>query len=252
MTSTLGVTYRPAPHYNGPRPLVLPRYAEVTNVPDHSVIGLTPDKTHLSQWMLSVFPTCSVVFVVPDKTSPLTAILTTKEAVARRVDGAVTESAYFDASLLRFHLADPLDRGVRIAEWVQKRCDEKLPPTTVDTIAQIVDAAPVWDSLHELCSARGIVPTSARARFKQAGLPTPSSWFQMAKVLDMLLIMHRFQDVTVHDAALEFGFSDHTGVTHAVRRTFGLSVTEARSRIGWQGFVARWWHANKRATYAPA
>lgn len=89
--------------------------------------------------------------------------------------------------------------------------------------------------------ARGIY-LSRRAlgrRFTTNGLPVPSHWLHMGRVLRAVLRMQK-NDVPLVRIAYDLGYPDAFALSNQMKRLTGVRPSEARSRLGWEWLLEAW------------
>jgi AraC-like DNA-binding protein len=49
---------------------------------------------------------------------------------------------------------------------------------------------------------------------------------------------------------MELGYSDHSALSHQLRRLFGMSASQVRGLLGWEWLLDRWLASNAGAALA--
>lgn len=89
--------------------------------------------------------------------------------------------------------------------------------------------------------ARGVY-LSRRAlgrRFTSCGLPVPSHWLHMGRILRAII---RLQETgtTLAQIAYELGYPDSFALSNQMKRLTGIRPSEARARRGWEWMLEAW------------
>lgn len=89
--------------------------------------------------------------------------------------------------------------------------------------------------------ARGLY-MSRRAlgrRFMKEGLPVPSHWLQLGRILRAALALQK-PDATLMGVAFECGYSDGFSLSNQMKRLTGVRPSDASHRLGWEWLVECW------------
>jgi AraC-like DNA-binding protein len=143
------------------------------------------------------------------------------------------------AGALRAALCEPLDLGDDVLEWLALR-GTPLPPALGHLVGCIFRCAAREPELGPLLRRCGEADRTARARFRRRGLPAPNAWHQAARALAAALRLQRDPGLPLLRAAFELGYTDHSALSHQLRRAFGVRASEARARLGWEWLMDRW------------
>jgi len=132
----------------------------------------------------------------------------------------------------------PVDLAVEVTDYLAWR-GIQLDHDTVRIVRRIVELS---DSLRSVSALARSMYMSRRAlgrRFLTLGLPVPSHWLQMARLLRMALRLQN-SDASVFSVAYELGYPDGFSVSNQMSRLFGHRPTEARERLGWEWLLEAW------------
>jgi AraC-like DNA-binding protein len=242
--SPLGLVSRQlAPPYRELRPLPAPGAAG-PGLPRGAILVLDADPDadagRLPEAVAAArrtFTSAPVVVRVPAWTPE--AIRLAQRAVRLRVRAVLCEGEPLEAAL-RPILTRPDDLADDVVEWVSLRgC---LDPVVAVLARQIVSEAERSAELRGVLAPLGEAERTARHRFRSRGLPPPSAWHQMARALRAALRVQAEPGARLSLLALDLGFSDHSGFSRQLTRTFGVTPAGVRGTLGWEWLVERWLH----------
>lgn len=76
-------------------------------------------------------------------------------------------------------------------------------------------------------------------RFKRRGLPVPSHWLQLCRLLRLAVRLQN-SDHSLFRAACELGYPDGFTASNQMERLTGVRPSTAKERLGWEWFVESW------------
>lgn len=182
------------------------------------------------------FPAAPVVLRVPEVTADTVRLA--HGALRLRVRAVVGAGEPLGA-VLRPVLTRADGLGDDVVEWMALR-GGPLSPVVGDLVRRIVDEAPRFALLGDLCDALGEPERTARHRLRQAGLPAPFAWHQAARALHAALRIQAQPEVRLLPLAMERGYSDPSGLTRLFTRAFGVTPAGVRGTLGWEWLLDRW------------
>lgn len=193
------------------------------------------------------FPAAPVVLRVPEITADTMRLAHRASRLRVR---AIVGAGEPLGPVLRPILTRPDDLGDDVVEWMALR-RSPLPPVIGDLVRRIVNEAPRFALLTGLFGTLAESERTARHRFGRAGLPAPFAWHQTARALHAALCIQAQPDVRLLPLAMELGYSDPSGLTRRLTRTFGVTPAGIRGTLGWEWLLDRWLsnaeHAGRRA-----
>lgn len=132
----------------------------------------------------------------------------------------------------------PLDLPSAITDYL---CWRGLPleQGTVHLIRRIVELSEDLRSVSALARSMYMSRRALGRRFMTAGLPVPSHWLQMARLVRVALRLQN-SDASVFSVAYEFGYPDGFSVSNQMSRLLGYRPTEVRERLGWEWLFETW------------
>jgi AraC-like DNA-binding protein len=76
-------------------------------------------------------------------------------------------------------------------------------------------------------------------RLALEGLPVPSHWLQMGRLLRVAVRLQN-SEATVSSVAFEHGYPDGFSLSNQMERLMGHRPSEVRRRLGWEWLVESW------------
>jgi AraC-like DNA-binding protein len=89
--------------------------------------------------------------------------------------------------------------------------------------------------------ARGLYMSrrSVGRRFQAQGIPSPSQWLKMFRVLRACILLQRTH-LTLHDVARCLHYPDAFTLSNQMSRVAGVRAEGIRARVGWEWIVEAW------------
>ncbi|HEX6534028.1 MAG TPA: helix-turn-helix domain-containing protein [Gemmatimonadaceae bacterium] len=166
------------------------------------------------------------------------AVHLTQLATQLHVRGAIVEPEPVHQTLRRL-LTNPVDLASDVVEWLSVR-GPRLPPVVSHLVRQIFRLAPGRAEVRALLEEIGESARTARARCRKLGLPPPAGWLQVARAVHAALFLQRAPSTPLLEAAMRLGYSDHSALSHQLRRLFGMRTEVVRRNIGWEWLLDAW------------
>jgi AraC-like DNA-binding protein len=121
--------------------------------------------------------------------------------------------------------------------WLERR-DVRLRPAPAYVLRYLFEHAGELGSVKAWADAVRCPRNTIRWWCQKNGLPTPTAWLALARGLHMADELRGPRKV--ERVAFRLGYDGHGAISHAIRRTFGLSATEARG-LSADALADRWW-----------
>lgn len=183
------------------------------------------------------FPAVPIVLRLSQPLDP-EAVHLTQLAIQLHVRGAIVDPEPVDQTLRRL-LTDPVDLAADVEEWLSLR-GPRLPPAVSYLVGQIFCLAPSRAGVRALLGAVGESARTARARCRKLGLPPPAEWLRVARAVHAALCLQRAPATPLLEAAMRLGYSDHSALSHQLRRLFGMRTEVIRRSLGWEWLLDAW------------
>jgi AraC-like DNA-binding protein len=183
------------------------------------------------------FPAVPMVLRLPQPLDPETVHLT-QLATQLHVRGAIVDPEPIRQTLRRL-LTDPVDLAADVEEWLSVR-GPKLPPAVSHLVRQIFRLAPRRAEVPALLGEVGESARTARARCRKLGIPSPAGWLRVARAVHAALCLQRAPSTPLLEAAMRLGYSDHSALSHQLRRLFGMRTEVIRRNLGWEWLLDAW------------
>ena len=142
------------------------------------------------------------------------------------------------APQLRHALSDPGALQEDAARWLITNSGEDW--RIFPEIRALLSSSCTATSVDACLRAHGLSLTTARARLRRRGLPSPAALHSAGLALRCALAHQRDLTLSTQDIAFHFGYADASGVAHLIRRKFGVGISFIRRHIGWEWLWARW------------
>jgi AraC-like DNA-binding protein len=132
----------------------------------------------------------------------------------------------------------PADLGAEVTDYLAWR-GLVVDRDTRNVLRRIVDLSDRTRTVTELSRAMYLSRRALGRRLANRGLPVPSHWLQMARVLRLV---NRLQnsDANIFSIAYEFGYPDGFSVSNQMHRLVGFRPSVAREHLGWEWVLEAW------------
>jgi AraC-like DNA-binding protein len=193
-------------------------------------------------------PTAPVILRVPETTAGTLRLAHRASRLGVRAVIARDEPL---ADVLRPLLTHPDDLAGDLVEWLQIR-GRMLSPRVSALVRSVVELAPRYAHVGELVRATGESDRTVRHLFQYTGSPGLRHWHQGARALYAALRLQAAEtDARGEALARLMGYSDHSGFSRQITRTFGVTPAGIRGTLGWEWLADRWMSRAER-THSPA
>lgn len=132
----------------------------------------------------------------------------------------------------------PASLSTAVVEYMEWR-GFVLDPVTRNVIRRTVELSAHVQTITALSQS---LYTSRRAlgrRFTKGGLPVPSHWLQMARVLRASIRLQT-SDASLFSVASSLGYPDGFSLSNQMSRLFGTRPVETRAQLGWEWLFELW------------
>lgn len=127
--------------------------------------------------------------------------------------------------------------AAEVTEYLMRR--GLLPRTAAAAVRQIVQVAGSIQSITALSRRMYLSRRTLGRHFELEGIPVPSHWLQMARLLHVALRLQR-ERLTAFRAAVEVGYPDGFTMSNQMKRLVGCRPTEVRDCLGWEWVLESW------------
>ncbi len=139
---------------------------------------------------------------------------------------------------IRTLLATPARQlATEVTEYLTRR--GLLSRSAVGAVRQILQVAGATRSITALSRRMYLSRRTLGRHFELEGIPVPSHWLQMARLLHVAVRLQR-ERVTAFRAAVEVGYPDGFTMSNQMKRLIGCRPTEVRDCLGWEWIVESW------------
>jgi len=144
-------------------------------------------------------------------------------------------SAFELAQVLR---TPPTDIGGEVTDYLRWR-GLGIDRETAQVIRRIIDLGAALRSVTAVSRGMYLSRRALGRRLLSRGLPVPSHWLQVARLLRVALRLQN-SDATVSSIAFDFGYPDGFSVSNQMERLIGHRPSEVRVRFGWEWILEAW------------
>jgi AraC-like DNA-binding protein len=110
---------------------------------------------------------------------------------------------------------------------------------TAHIIRRIVDLSAELRSVSAMSRSLYLSRRALGRRFMSRGLPVPSHWLQVARLLRVASKLQN-TEATVASIAIDHGYPDGFSVSNQMERLLGHRPSEIRERLGWEWVLEAW------------
>lgn len=122
----------------------------------------------------------------------------------------------------------------------------RLDTETRRLIQRTVDLAPELRSISGLSRALYVSRRALGRRFLCRGLPVPSHWLHVGRLLHAVIRMQNTRD-SLFTIAIDLGYPDGFALSNQMKRLVGVRPTVARDCLGWEWIVECWLEQERAA-----
>jgi AraC-like DNA-binding protein len=132
----------------------------------------------------------------------------------------------------------PADLGGEVTDYLRWR-GLGIDRDTAHVIRRIVDLSGELRSISAVSRSLYLSRRALGRRLLSRGLPVPSHWLQISRLLRVTLRLQN-SDATVSSIAFDLGYPDGFSVSNQMERLVGLRPSEVRARLGWEWVLETW------------
>ena len=114
-----------------------------------------------------------------------------------------------------------------------------IPAGSAPAVRQVLQLAPGTRSITALSRRMYLSRRTLGRHFELQGIPVPSHWLQMARLLHVAVRLQR-ERVTAFRAAVAVGYPDGFTMSNQLTRLLGCRPREVRECLGWEWIVESW------------
>lgn len=132
----------------------------------------------------------------------------------------------------------PVDLAGEVTDYLRWR-GLGVDRDTTRLIRRILDLSGELRSISAVSRGMYLSRRALGRRLATRGLPVPSHWLQMGRLLRVAIRLQN-SDATVSSVAFEHGYPDGFSLSNQMERLIGHRPTEVRRRLGWEWLVEAW------------
>ena len=144
----------------------------------------------------------------------------------------------------------PTSLSASVSEYLEWR-GVSLDPVTRSVVRRIVELSARVQTITLLAKNLYMSRRALGRRLLNSGLPVPSHWLHIARVLRATIRLQN-SDASLFNVACSLGYPDGFSLSNQMNRLCGIRPLEARKRLGWEWVFETWLaHEAARGCVAP-
>ncbi len=132
----------------------------------------------------------------------------------------------------------PDDLGGELTDYLHWR-GIKLETDTARMVRRVVELSAELRTVTALARALYMSRRALGRRFLSRGLPVPSHWLQMGRILRAVIRLQNSSD-SLFTVACSLGYPDGFSLSNQMKRLTGHRPSLAREALGWEWVVENW------------
>jgi AraC-like DNA-binding protein len=132
----------------------------------------------------------------------------------------------------------PLDLAAEVTDYLTWR-GLLVDSDTTHLLRRIVELSSELRSITGLARSMYLSRRALGRRLMTRGLPVPSHWLQIARILRLAIRLQNC-DASVFSVAYESGYPDGFSVSNQMHRLMGYRPSQARQYLGWEWILEAW------------
>jgi AraC-like DNA-binding protein len=132
----------------------------------------------------------------------------------------------------------PLDLAADITDYLAWR-GLSVDRDTTNVLRRIIDLSAKARTIKELTRAMYVSRRALGRRLETRGLPVPSHWLQVARLMRLSARLQN-SDASIFSLAYEFGYPDGFSVSNQMYRLIGYRPSQVRECFGWEWILEGW------------
>jgi AraC-like DNA-binding protein len=132
----------------------------------------------------------------------------------------------------------PVDLASEVTDYLRWR-GLGIDRDTIRLLRRILDLSAELRSITAVSRSMYVSRRALGRRLTIRGLPVPSHWLQMGRLLRVAIRLQN-SDATVASVAFEHGYPDGFSLSNQMERLIGRRPSEVRRRLGWEWLVESW------------
>ncbi len=145
----------------------------------------------------------------------------------------------------------PLDLAVEVTDYLMWR-GLLMDRETTHLVRRIIELSGELRTITALARGLYISRRALGRRLMTRGLPVPSHWLQMGRILRLVSTLQN-SDASVFTAACDAGYPDGFSLSNQMHRLLGYRPSQVREHLGWEWVVEAWLRREaERGGLAPA
>lgn len=155
-----------------------------------------------------------------------------------RPSGLLPDAAGHPHDLAQVLRRPPSDLAAEITDYLVWR-GLLNDSETRQLLRRVFDLSTELRSITALCRGLYLSRRALGRRFMKAGLPVPSHWLQIARILRVVCRLQNSRE-SVFAVACDLGYPDGFSLSNQMQRMTGVRPTTAREFLGWEWLFEAW------------
>ena len=192
------------------------------------------------EWLLHRPASVSLVIMLPPPSGVERALPLLREANVLRPRGVLPNSGANGLEALRLLLGGaPRDLpGMAVGHFTQRGIlrNQKVR----GLVHRIFEMAPLVPSITQLSRKMYTTRRTLGRIFEAEGLPVPSHWLQLARLVSVSALIQEKQNLPIFKAAVQVGYPDGFTMSNQMKRLIGCRPSDVRENLGLAWILEEW------------
>ncbi len=132
----------------------------------------------------------------------------------------------------------PNDLGAEVMDYLRWR-GFGIDRETVHLVRRVLDLSSELRSVSSVARSLYVSRRAMGRRLQNRGLPVPSHWLQLGRLLRVASRLQNSQ-ATISSVAFEHGYPDGFSLSNQMERLIGHRPSDVREWLGWEWLVESW------------
>ena len=192
------------------------------------------------EWLLRRPPSIALVIMLPPPGRIEAALPLLREAGALRPRGVLPNSGVSGPEALRLLLGSaPRDLpGMAVGHFTNEGILRNQKVRAL--VHRMFDMAPVIPSITRLSRKMYTTRRTLGRLFESEGLPVPSHWLQLARLVCVSALIQERQELPIFKAATQVGYPDGFTMSNQMKRLIGCRPSDVRENLGLTWILEEW------------
>lgn len=199
------------------------------------------------EWLSKRPPSVALVLVLPPPVAIRRVLPMLREASSLRPRGVLPNNTFASPEPVRMVLASaPRDLAAMAVSHFSDQGilrDQRIR----GLVSRVFELAPAVPSISKLARKLYTSRRTLGRCFEAEGLPVPSHWLQLARLLYVSALIQEKPNVPVAKAAIRVGYPDGFTMSNQMKRLIGCRPSDVRDNLGLSWILEEWIHRERSA-----